>query len=57
MIKNSLKSTLLAVSAGVILGWSGHLLAADNSAAAMNDYMASMKRMEGSPHETEIIAR
>lgn len=46
MIKNSLKSSLLAVSAGVILGWSGHLLAADNSAAAMNAYMDSMKRMD-----------
>ena len=39
MIQNSLKNTLLAVSAGVILGWSGHLLPADNSAAAMNAYM------------------
>jgi len=44
--KNSLKNTLLAVSAGAVLGWSGHVLAADNSAAAMNDYMSSMKRMD-----------
>ena len=46
MTRHSLKNTVLAVSAGAILGWSGHLLAADNSAAAMNAYMASMTRME-----------
>jgi len=46
MNQQSLKNTLLSVSAGLILGWSGHLLAADKSAAAMNDYMAAMTRMD-----------
>lgn len=46
MTYHTLKNTVLAVSAGAILGWSGHLLAADNSGAAMNEYMASMTRMD-----------
>ena len=45
MTKN-LRITTLALASGMVLGWTGHLMAADNASAAMNAYMESMQKMD-----------